>query len=206
MRTKTLVVAAALLAAGSASIMAQSNVYSLNVVGYVNSTFNPGFTLIANPLNTSSNTLNGLLLGLPAGSQILKWNGSGFVTRTKFGATFAPDDTLNPGEGAFVNVGATQTNTWVGEVLQGTLVTAIPAGFSIRASKVPASFALNDADAGLNAALASGSQVLKWNGTGYATSTKFGASFAPNATINVAESFFINSGSATNWTRNFTVQ
>src|SRR5207249_3273515 len=36
MRTKTLLAAAAMLAAGFASSMAQSNVYSLNVVGYVN--------------------------------------------------------------------------------------------------------------------------------------------------------------------------
>jgi hypothetical protein len=204
MRTKTLLVAAAMLAAGAATSMAQSNVYSLNVVGYVNQTLPSGFTMIANPLNTSSNTLNGLLTSLPPGSQVLKWNGTAFNVRTKFGATFIPDDTLNPGEGAFVNIGAALTNTWVGEVLQGSLTNAIPSGFSIQASKVPAAFALND-PVGLADVLPSGSQVLKWGGSSYAVNTKFGASFIPNPTINVAESFFVNTGTATNWVRNFTV-
>src|SRR5437016_2865233 len=36
MRTKTLLLTAAVVAAGVASSMAQSNVYSLNIVGYVN--------------------------------------------------------------------------------------------------------------------------------------------------------------------------
>src|ERR1700730_12330845 len=51
MRTKTLVCAAALMAAGVATSMAQSNVYSLNVVGYINITFPANkYTLTANQL------------------------------------------------------------------------------------------------------------------------------------------------------------
>src|SRR5678810_1239027 len=79
MRTK-LLAAAAILAAGIASSMAQSNVYSLNVVGYVNRTFVGGglFSLTANPLNTTNNTLAGIFggaaVGLPSGSQVQVWN------------------------------------------------------------------------------------------------------------------------------------
>src|SRR6059036_1804778 len=46
MRTKTLICAATLLAAGAATSMAQ-NVYSLNVVGYVQVSLTNGFNLVA---------------------------------------------------------------------------------------------------------------------------------------------------------------
>ena len=71
MRTKTLILAAALTAAGLASSLAQSNVYSLNVVGYVNKTLTGGslFSVVNNPLNTTNNTLAGIFgaggTGLP---------------------------------------------------------------------------------------------------------------------------------------------
>src|SRR5256885_410376 len=54
MRTKTLLSTAALLAAGLATSMAQSsNVYSLNVVGYVNAPVITGYNFAANPFDTS---------------------------------------------------------------------------------------------------------------------------------------------------------
>src|SRR6266446_1325324 len=76
MRTKTLLAAAAMLAAGLASSMAQSNVYSLNVVGYVNKVMPSGgkYIMISNPLNTTSNTINSLLSGAAVGSQFLKFS------------------------------------------------------------------------------------------------------------------------------------
>jgi hypothetical protein len=204
MRTKTLLLTAALCAAGVATSMAQ--VYSANVVGYVNQAMPSGFSMIANPLNTPTNTLQSLLAGAPSGTQILKWNGAGFDIRTKFGANWIPDDSLAPGDGAFINLGAAYTNTWVGEVLQGSLTNPIPAGFSIQASQVPQASTLNNVDYSLAAALASGSQVLQWNGAGYTISTKFGANFIPDLTINVAESFFVNTAAAASWNRVFTVQ
>src|SRR6185369_17551314 len=90
MRTK-LLAAAAILAAGIASSMAQSNVYSLNVVGYVNRTFVGGglFSLTANPLNTTNNTLGGVFglpgTGVPNGTQVQAWNygAQDFVVYTK---------------------------------------------------------------------------------------------------------------------------
>jgi hypothetical protein len=185
--------------------MAQSsNVYSLNVVGYINQNMPSGFTLIANQLNTTNNTLQGLLANAPSGTQILKWNGAGFNIRTKLGANWVPNDTLNLGEGAFINLAAAYTNTWVGEVAQGNLTNTLPAGFSIVSSQVPAAEDLNTN--GLAASVAGGSQVLRWTGSGYTISTKLGASFIPNPTINVGESFFVNTAAAASWVRNFTVQ
>src|ERR1700744_2623354 len=50
MRTKTLLIAAAALAAGVISSEAQ--VYSQNIVGYINLPLSPGYTLIGNQLST----------------------------------------------------------------------------------------------------------------------------------------------------------
>jgi len=53
MRTKTMILSALLGALGSVSVMAQSNVYSLNTVGYINLTITPGFNMISCPLLTA---------------------------------------------------------------------------------------------------------------------------------------------------------
>jgi hypothetical protein len=70
MRTKTLVCAAALAAGLATSALAQSNVYSLNVVGYYNVTVPANtFVLVGNQLNTTNNTLPGIIPAPPPGSQ-----------------------------------------------------------------------------------------------------------------------------------------
>src|SRR5436305_926182 len=81
MRTKTLLCAAA-LAAGALTSMAQSNVYSLNVVGYYNLPLGANQKLmIANQLNTTNNQIGSILTSLPAGSLLFKFSG-GFTTYT----------------------------------------------------------------------------------------------------------------------------
>jgi hypothetical protein len=137
MRTKVLI-AAALLAASLASSMAQ-NVYSLNVVGYVNVTLPPSqFTAIANPLDASMGgtvpngndmaTLFGSTNGnIANGSKIQQFvsalndysaaiNYSG-ITK-KWASTFS----MAPGVGAlYYNNGATPTVvTFTGQVPQGS--------------------------------------------------------------------------------------
>ena len=47
-------------ALGTASLVAQTNVYSINAVGYINLTLQPGFNIIACQLQTGSNTVAGL--------------------------------------------------------------------------------------------------------------------------------------------------
>ena len=59
MRTKTLLLSGVVAALSSASLMAQ--VYSLNAVGYINVTIPPGFSIIANQLNTTNNNISPLL-------------------------------------------------------------------------------------------------------------------------------------------------
>src|SRR5438876_5727643 len=109
MRTKALLCAAGILAAGAATSMAQ-NVYSLNVVGYVTKTVPQAgkYVLLANPLTTANNTIGGLIdtnpaTGLGPNGQVLKWNGTSFNSykRVAFSPGWtpstAPTVSLNPG-------------------------------------------------------------------------------------------------------------
>ena len=152
MRTKTLLLTAALSAAGIATSMAQAPVYSVNAVGYVNTPLVPGFTLVSNPLNNQAgNTIqnlfaNGIQGTIPDGLTIYHYNpGAGFVFAQweSLDNAFSPASVgatvITPGMGVFVKNPTAQplTNTFVGEVPTGNLTHNIPAGFSIQASEVP---------------------------------------------------------------------
>jgi hypothetical protein len=197
--------------------MAQSNVYSLNVVGYVNKTLtgNAKYTAVANPLTTSSNTIGGLLTAsVPVGSQVLKYDPAisdyNIYGRVAFGSGWTSGGatvSLNPGEGVliFMATGSSDaTNTFVGEVMQGNLTNSFPSGYRAAGNIVP--------DSGLVSALGlvppNGSQLLKWNPTiqDWDVHGKLAFGWTPSEpNIGVAESFILNSSSAFNWVRNFTV-
>jgi hypothetical protein len=204
--------------AATVSALAQNNVYSVNAVGYVNVTLPPGFTILANPLNATSNNLATLFPSVPLGTRIFKYNAGSFQISTfnedDFGnSVWEPDRVLNPGEGVFFqnNRSTNITVTFVGEVPQGTaLANPIPAGFSLKASIVPQAGQLDTTLGFTNVAL--GDRVFKFNRTtgGYAIDTyeedDFGVpgwSNPANATIGVAEGFWFFSGAAKTWTRNF---
>ena len=204
MRTKTLLLAAVLSAAGAATSFAQA-VYSVNAVGYVNKAIPVGFSMVANPLNTTNNTIGALFPSVPLFSNFYKWNGTGFDIATFTpGGWDQPTITLDPGEGGFVNTTTAFTNTFVGEVMQGSLVNAIPVGFSIRSSKVPQAGAIDTL--GLTN-LSTFDNVYKWNGTTYDIFTVLpGGAWDPSVpSLAVAESVFINAGAATSWNRTFSV-
>jgi len=223
MRTKALVAAAAAVAAGVVSTMAQSNVYSLNVVGYVNTTCTGGgkYTAVCNPLNTTNNTLAGVFggagVGLPAGSQVLKWNtGTGdFDTfnKTGFGVGWSPSGgataSFAPGEGALVYVvNANYTNTFVGEVLQGNLTNSLIAGYQFVSDKVPESGPVNTLQF---TNVPTSSQLLQWNVgiQDWATFNKigFGSGWSPSVpNLNVGEAVLLYANAPFTWVRNFTVQ
>jgi hypothetical protein len=202
MRTKTLLLAAVLGVATVATSLAQ--VYSVNVVGYVNKDIPVGFSMIANPLKSTSDTLGSLIPNPPPFSNFYKWNGAGFDIATfTFTGWDQPAITLNPGEGGFVNTDTAFTLTFVGEVMQGNLQNPIPAGFSIRASMVPQAGAV---DALGLTTLATFDNVYKWNGTSYDIYTlTFGGWDPSPPLLAIAESIFINAGAATSWDRAFTV-
>jgi hypothetical protein len=217
MRTKTLLCLAA-LAAGAATSMAQSNVYSLNVVGYINVTVPAnGFALIANQLNTTNNNISALIPNAPDGAQFYKYTtGTGYKTYTYDALIpgWDSDTTLSPGEGGFFknNTASPLTLTFVGEVMQGTTTNALPTGYSIRSSIVPQAGTLAD----LGFPGEDGDQVFTFvNGSGYKTATfdalipGWDTADPKGPSIAVGESFFVKKAttSTTNaWIRNFTVQ
>jgi hypothetical protein len=204
MRTKTLLLSAAV---GAASLVAASaqTVYSVNSVGYVNVTLPAGFSLIANPLDAGDNALSNVFGdSLAIGSTVFKWdNGTSQYTSSTYLGVWSPDLELAPGEGAFINVGAETQVTFVGEVLQGDLTNPIPAGFSLQASQVPQEDTLDN----LNFPAAVGDTVYFWdNGTSQYTSTTYLGVWSPSdPTPKVAEGFFVSTGAAKDWTRTFSV-
>ena len=204
MRTKTLLLAVTLSVAAVASSFAQStNVFSVNAVGYVNLTAPPGFSMISNPLNATNNTVSSLF-SVPNGVSIYKYNqAQGFIANNFFFGWTDPNMTLVPGEGIFFqNPFGTNLNLlFVGEVMQGNLTNAVPAGYSIQSSQVPQAGRL---DVDLGFPVVNGDSVYFFNNAsgGY---TAFNYFFGWNVqpTNSVGQSFFVNKAGTTNWVRNF---
>jgi len=211
MRTKTLVLSA-LLGLAASPLFAQSNVFSVNAVGYVQEVFQPGiFQMVANPLNTTNNTVAGLLPAPPAGTVIYKWNGTSYDSSSfRFGSWGTPGMTLNPGEGCFIkcggSVGGTPfTNTFVGEVLQGALSNPLGVGFTMTASQVPQAGGVQTQ---LGLVPAAGDTVYQWdvvNQTYVGHGFRFGSWGGGEPQIAVGEGFFYSTSTSNNWSRTFSV-
>jgi hypothetical protein len=209
MRTKTLIIASALVAAGIVTSAAQ--VFSVNVVGYVNVTLPTGFSMIAPPLLTANNTLNDLIPNPADGTTVYKWDPSigDFVISTYVGFlnTWQPNITMDPGQGAFIDAKEETTLTFVGEVLQGDdLVVNLAAGFSMVGSLVPAEE--NLVDAAVNFPLADGDTVYFFRNGDYEITSyaSFLGAFNPTPAIpRVGEGFWVFKNEAASWTRSFSV-
>jgi hypothetical protein len=210
MKAKTLLLTSLLVAASGA--VASAQVYSQNIVGYVNLTIPRGFTMIANALNTTNNTLRSIIPVAPPGTQFYKYTGSGYAISTmdEFDLTWDNNITLNPGEGGFIrnNDTASFTVTLVGEALTGTTTNSIPAGFSQRSSITPVATALREGGVPGEP----GDQAYKFTnngsgGGGYTISTfdEFDLQWDNNFTIGVGESIFIRKANSANWVRTFNV-
>jgi len=146
-----MVLSALLGTLGSVSLMAQTtNVYSLNAVGYINVTVEPGFNIISCPLQASpDNTINTLLTngsGAYKKFQFWKWSPAtaGYVEDIGSGSGWLNKgvETLNPGEAGWLfNPGSSAvTVTFVGQVPTGTLsVPLVPGAFTMISSPLPTS-------------------------------------------------------------------
>ena len=219
MRTKTLLLAAALTAVGIATSMAQ--VYSVNAVGYVRTTLKPGFSLISNPLTATSNKISDLFKntegGIPDGLTVYKYNGAGYdigafaIFDVGTPAEVDNDLLLAPGEGAFVlNPTASDLKvTFVGEVPQGSLANPLKAGFSIISSQVPQAGTIDV----LGYPAQENDTVYQWNATSKSYVISQFVSFAPDPAVwdpappavTVGEAFFVKRSAAGSWTRTFSV-
>jgi len=203
MKTKTSILAALVAMAGSFSLLAQTNVYSLNVVGYVNVTVGNGLSIIANPLTGATNTVAALFPNVPDQTAIYTFNGTFQGNSFEFGAWSNPNQILLPGEGFFIYNPTTQyTNTFVGEVSSGSLTNPIPNGLSLRASQVPQSGLIQTV---LGYIPGDGDAIYQYHqGSGYSgASFEFGG-WSQEPTVGVGEGFFVyNNNPSRNWTRTF---
>jgi hypothetical protein len=220
MRTKALLLTAAVVAAGVMTSAAQS-VYSVNAVGYVNLTLKNGYNLIGNPLNaTNNNNIGAVLPSVPDFSVLLTWNPAAQQFNQAdlyFGGWFdgnnQPSQTrLDPGQAFFFQnqTGGDITVTFVGEVPQGSLSNHVVANFGFYSSQVPQA-------GGLSALQFPGTDFMSFNSWNPMTQNfnqaylYFGGWFDPNnqpadPVVGVAEGFLISNPNApVGWTRNFSV-
>jgi hypothetical protein len=211
MRTKTLLLSAAVGAAGL--LAADAQVYSVNSVGYINLTIPPGFSMISNQLKTTQNLVSQILPTPPLGTQILNWNGAGYdileYADIGFGPGWSGDLALVPGSGVFIRnpTASNMVVTLVGEVPQNADSNiTIPAGFSIKSSTVPVAGNVIQSMAFPSAL---GDQILKWTGAGYDISEYvdigFGPGWSSEPTVAVGEAFFVKKNAPAAWDRNFSV-
>src|ERR1051326_4658796 len=217
MRTKLLLLTAALAAAGTLASNAQ--VYSVNAVGYVNKTVTKNtFALLSNPLNASNNSVSNVLANVPDGTALYMWDtGTKSFKIDSFDSTFGGWQSLgssnvNPGSGFFIKAPADQDVklTFVGEVPQGTganaLTTPLVPGFQIVSSQVPQAGTLTD----LGYTVQDQDTVYQFDTTkqGYnifAYDATFGSWSPDLKPVDVGEAVFLNTQKAGTWTRSFTV-
>lgn len=230
MRTKALLGVAA-LAASAATCVAQSNVYSLNIVGYVNVDIVKGYNLITVPLKPSDGNYNITnTIALPAGTDgagIYKWTGTAYDLANI--PTWVEDSpgvgqwisdapvTINLGEAFFLNSPAAGKVTFVGEVATGAIANTLAAGYNAVGNKVPVAAGWPGKDVGND-----GDGIQTWlpasqsfdiaNPWTYIAKvgsdpygwTLDGGTFSDGPTVAPGQGvFYFNTGAAVNWTQNF---
>lgn len=218
MRTKTLLLTAVLGVAAAATSMADT--FSVNAVGYVNLTMPPGFSLVANQLNKSNNTLNAVLPSVPSDSLVYTFANNIYTVDIFDGSVWLdansgnPSTTvIQPGKGFFFNnPNATPvTVTLVGEVPQGTNTVALVPGYTLISSVVPQQLSLVASN---GFPQVSDMLYLSFSNNAYSTLVNDGSQWLDANSGNptdakpaVGQGFFINNPNATsvNWTRSFSV-
>jgi len=178
MRTKTLLIAAAALAVGIGSSMAQT--YSANIVGYTTTKLISGLNLVCPTVQvTSSNNAEQVFPCLTSGDQLYLWktNGSGFVIYYFNG----PNDWFdaisgNPIPAPLLPLGAAlyyqnlsgspETNTFAGTVVLGNTNSLI-SGLNLVGSTAPVGAGLESTNYTLP--LVQGDQIYIWktDGSGF---------------------------------------
>jgi archaellum component FlaG (FlaF/FlaG flagellin family) len=233
MRTKVLLCAAA-MAASLASSMAQ-NVYSLNVVGYVNVTLPAHqFSIVANPLDATlggtvagGNDLTNLfsattMTGLAGGSTISTFvpslnDYSAPITYSALSKKWGSTIPMPPGVGVlFLNNGAADAVvTFTGQVEQGTYNVASMAShtFNMVGSPVPIGGDVTNSTTVVGLAPGGGDTVSTFNSTANdfsapSTWSALSKKWSPTTTIAPGQGFLYlnNAATANNWVSNFTVQ
>jgi hypothetical protein len=207
--------------------------YTSQAIGFERIIVPPGTTAIANQLDTSANTLDGLFnlnLGsgqthkmidgtaLPPGTVIRKWADWGDEVYTWNGTSWSPNGnaTLNPGEGVFIdnNSGSPFTVTFAGLVRDGQWTIPLAnSSWSFTSSMVPQAGGIQS-DLGFNPA--DYDNIMLWRNNDWVTyiadsSSPTGWDDAnynpgwPEPELNVGEGVWIMPAANESWTRSFSV-
>lgn len=213
--------------------MAQ-NVYSLNIVGYVNMPVEANkFYLVENPLtkaNSGGNNITNLIPTLPApfdGTLLYTFASGNLKVAATYvdGLGWAGDDPLDPaknlpvlapGQGFYLAPTAAGTITWVGEVVLAStnvLAGGTPAApaYSMVGSAYPAAMSLKDLK--LSDVAKDGDIVFRYstadnklNPFTFVEGYGWDPGVADGPTLNVGEGFYYyNAGAAVEWKQSFTV-
>jgi len=200
-----------------------AQVYSLNVVGYVNLPVVEGFQMLANPLDldgtgTNNFTTSVFSNSLPKSSTVYAWDHTivnwKIASFSKAGA-WSGDISLNPGLGFWLNIpagglaGTSSNLTVVGTVLQGSLVNPYLAkggGFATLGSQVPIA---GKVATDLKYSPVSGDTFYFWNPsiTNWVIASFGKGGWAPSEpTVGIGQGFWLNSQASSTWSNYFTVQ
>jgi hypothetical protein len=229
MKIKATLIAAATLAVGV--ISSQAQVYSQNIVGYINTPVLPNgqFVFIQNPLQGATNDLADLFPGVPTNTKVWEFVSGNWTAYTKrANGTFSGYNghQIYPGEGLFVQSATTDTvgftNTFTGTVITGTNVLSYltGGGFTPLANLAPVSGRIQT-DLGFPAV--NGDKIwtfdptLGWQTATRRTSSWSGAWFSGTngvagsgePVIRVGQAFFVQGSGATtsgSWTNVFVPQ
>ena len=183
---------------------------SVNVLGYVALTLQPGYSLIANPLDSEAHTVSALFQNWPDGTKFCKFNTRMFrlgENSVRNGQWTDPSETFAPGEGAIFFNPTTdyKFHCFTGQVMQGKLSIPLPSGFMICSSMVPQTGRLQE---DLGFPITHGDVVHLFDRESQKYSIHpFGANGweAGQPVIGLAESFWVAKTVAENWTREFLV-
>jgi|SRR4051812_27983845 hypothetical protein len=190
--------------------MTAGEVRSLNTIGYASSTLPPGFSLIGNPLNASSNTVGEMFKSWPDRTTLNKFDTRLFrlgENMIEGGAWTNPNEKLMPGEGAilFNPTSEYKSHSFVGEVMEGSFSMPIPSGFSLRSCMLPQPGHLCD---DLSFPISNGDviHVFDRDQQKYQLHPFENGKWASGAPVlSVAEAFWVAKTEAGNWTKSLAI-
>jgi hypothetical protein len=185
MKAKTLLIAAAALAAGV--MTSQAQVYSQNIVGYINVPLNnaSGYSLVANQLDLDGTGTNNSIYttvgtNLPNGTKVEAWNGATFKSSTINNGVWSLNNqvvtnAVNPGSGFFIFYSAPTNITFVGNVITGTNIYNYNYSYDIAAPSGPVTGTIGTA---LGYVPNNGDVVEVWNGSTFKSHTYSGGAWS----------------------------
>jgi len=193
----------------------QSNVYSINIVGYVNQIYDANrYYLAANPLHTTNDLMQEVIPFPPEGARVWLWDVSNqaFNPPSVFSASnpgWSANLYLPVGRGFMLHSPIKFTNTYVGVVVMRSSNSVAGAyKLSLLGSSFPASGGLSS---GLQFPASEGDTVSEYD----AQAQQYEAAriyysgygwYSDEPVINVAQGFFVrHPGLTTNWLQNFTI-